>query len=61
MDGIGVVDRLWGLSSDWFLDLHDGRQLRIPVDLGAPMAKSHQEEEIAQKLVESVSVNRKVA
>jgi hypothetical protein len=56
MKGIGEVDRSWGSSSDWFLDLRDGRRLRIPIDLRTPMAKSHQDEEIARKLVEWVSV-----
>jgi hypothetical protein len=30
---IGEVDRLWGSSRDWFLDLRDGRRLRLLVDL----------------------------
>ena len=58
MKGIGEVDRSWGSSSDRFLDLRDGRRLRIPVDLRAPMTKSHQDEEIARKLVEWVSTKR---
>ena len=61
MEGIGVIDRSWGSSSDWFLDLRDGRQLRIPVDLGDPLAKSHQEQVIAQKLVEWASAKRHMA
>jgi hypothetical protein len=60
MKDIGEVHRSWGSSSDWFLDLRDGRRLRIPVDLRAPVAKSHREEIIAQKLVEWVSVKRGV-
>ena len=58
MQGIGVVDRSWGSSSDWFLDLRDGRRLRIPVDLSAPMAKTPQEEAIAQKLLQWISEKR---
>lgn len=25
LQGIGKVDRTWGSSSDWFIDLRDGR------------------------------------
>jgi hypothetical protein len=55
MKGFGVVERSWGSSNDWFLDLRDGRQLCVPVDLSAPVAKSPQEEEIAQKLLQWVT------
>ena len=33
MQGVGMVDRSWGTPRDWFLDLRDGRRLRIPVDI----------------------------
>lgn len=56
MKGIGEVDRSWGLSSDWFLDLRDGRHLRIQVDLRAPVVDAHQKEEvITQKLIHWIS------
>jgi hypothetical protein len=51
MQGFGVVDSPWRSSSDWFLDLRDGRRLRIPVDLSATVSKSPQEEALAQKLL----------
>ena len=47
MQDFGVVGRSWGTSSDWFLDLCDGRRLRIPVDLSATVLKSPQEEAMA--------------
>ncbi len=50
--------RSWGSSSDWFLDLRDGRHLRIPVDLSATMSESPQEEALAQKLLQWVSEKR---
>uniref|UniRef100_A0A2N9GHU0 Uncharacterized protein n=1 Tax=Fagus sylvatica TaxID=28930 RepID=A0A2N9GHU0_FAGSY len=45
--GVGSVDKSWGLSSDWFIDLRDGRRLRIPMDLLNPEATK-------QKLIQSV-------
>jgi hypothetical protein len=54
MQGIGVVEKSWGSSSDWFLDLRDGRRLHLPVDLSATVAKTPQEEALAQKLLQWV-------
>ena len=58
MQGIGVVEQSWGSSSDWFLDLRDGRRLRLLVDLSATVAKTPQEEALAQKLLQWVSEKR---
>ena len=33
LKGVGEVDRTWGSSSEWFIDLRDGRGLRLPMDL----------------------------
>jgi hypothetical protein len=56
---LGEVDRLWGSSWDWFIDLRDGRQVRIPVDLRSPVAEMCQPEDaITQKLVHWVSSQR---
>uniref|UniRef100_A0A2N9GEX2 Reverse transcriptase domain-containing protein n=1 Tax=Fagus sylvatica TaxID=28930 RepID=A0A2N9GEX2_FAGSY len=34
--GSAEVNRTWGSTRDWFIELRDGRRLRIPVDLRAP-------------------------
>ncbi len=53
------MDRLWGSSRDWFIDLRDGRQLCISVDLRSPVVEFCQPEDaITQKLVHWVSLQR---
>jgi hypothetical protein len=53
------VDRSWGSSRDWFIDLRDGRRLRIPVDLRSPVAEMcRPEDAITQKLVQWVTSQR---
>jgi hypothetical protein len=53
MQGIGEVNRTWGSPRDWFIELRDGRRLRIPVDLKAPVPDSpHEDDAIAKKLVQ---------
>jgi hypothetical protein len=53
MQGIGEVNRTWGSARDWFIELRDGRRLRIPVDLKAPVPDSpHEDDAIAKKLVQ---------
>ena len=54
--GFGEVDRSWGLSSDSFLDLRDGRHLRILMDLRNLRADSQLKvEAITLKLTQWVS------
>jgi hypothetical protein len=56
---IGEVDRSWGSSRDCFIDLRDGRRLRIPVDLRSPVAEMcRPEDAITQKLAQWVSEQR---
>jgi hypothetical protein len=56
LQGIDEVDRTWGSSSDWFIDLRDGRQLRLQMDLRG-LADDSQlvEAETTQKLIQWVS------
>jgi hypothetical protein len=53
---VGEVDRSWGSSRDWFIDLKDGRRLRLPADLRSPIADmGRNDDAITQKLVQWVS------
>jgi hypothetical protein len=53
------VDRSWGSSRDWFIDLRDGRRLRLPADLRSPIADmGRTDDAITQKLVQWVSSQR---
>uniref|UniRef100_A0A2N9EFL4 Reverse transcriptase domain-containing protein n=1 Tax=Fagus sylvatica TaxID=28930 RepID=A0A2N9EFL4_FAGSY len=57
---IGEVDRSWGSSRDWFLDLRDGRTLRIPVDLRSPVTElCRPEDAITQKLTQKFNGSRR--
>uniref|UniRef100_A0A2N9FU80 Reverse transcriptase domain-containing protein n=1 Tax=Fagus sylvatica TaxID=28930 RepID=A0A2N9FU80_FAGSY len=59
---IGEVDRSWGSSRDWFIDLRDGRRLRIPVDLRSSVTVlSQPEDAITQKLVNWVKSQREAS
>uniref|UniRef100_A0A2N9FRM3 Reverse transcriptase domain-containing protein n=1 Tax=Fagus sylvatica TaxID=28930 RepID=A0A2N9FRM3_FAGSY len=59
MQEVGVVDRSWGSSRDWFIDLRNGRRIRIPVDLRTPVADGcSPEDAITQKLIQWVSSQR---
>ena len=50
--GVGVMDQSWGSSRDWFIDLRDGRRIRIPVDLRTPVSVGcPPEDAITQKLI----------
>jgi hypothetical protein len=56
---VGEVDRSWGSSRDWFIDLRDGRRLRLPADLRSPIADmGRNDDAITQKLVQWVSSQR---
>jgi hypothetical protein len=56
---VGEVDRSWGSSRDWFIDLRDGRRLRLPADLRSPIADMGRTDDvITQKLVQWVSSQR---
>jgi hypothetical protein len=53
------VDRSWGSSRDWFIDLRDGRRLRLLADLRSPIADmGRTDDAITQKLVQWVSSQR---
>jgi hypothetical protein len=54
--GIGMVAKTWGSSSDWFIDLRDGRRVRLPLDLNNPVA--YYDAETTQKLIQWVSSHR---
>jgi hypothetical protein len=56
--GVGAVAKTWGSSNDWFIDLRDGRRLRIPLDLFNPI--TDHEETTTQKLIQWVSSQRDV-
>jgi hypothetical protein len=58
LKGIGEVDRTWGSSSEWFIDLRDGRRLRLPMDLRGTAVEA--EVETTQKLIQWVSSHRDV-
>jgi hypothetical protein len=59
MQGVGVVDWSWGSSRDWFIDLRDGRRIRIPVDLRTPVSDGCPPEDvITQKLIQWASSQR---
>jgi hypothetical protein len=53
---IGAVAKTWGSSSDWFIDLRDGRRLRLPMDLKNPVADP--DAEITKKIIQWVSAHR---
>jgi hypothetical protein len=53
---IGVVAKMWGSSSDWFIDLRDGRRVRLPMDLNNPVADP--EAKITRKIIQWVSAHR---
>uniref|UniRef100_A0A2N9F9H8 Uncharacterized protein n=1 Tax=Fagus sylvatica TaxID=28930 RepID=A0A2N9F9H8_FAGSY len=53
---VGPTDKTWGSSSDWFIDLRDGRRLRIPMDLQVPVTDPAVES--TQKLIQWVSSHR---
>ena len=56
---LSEVDRSWGSSRDWFLDLRDRRRLWIPVDLRSLVAEMRRPEDaVTQKLVQWVSSQR---
>jgi hypothetical protein len=56
MQGIGEVNRTWGSTHDWFIELRDGRRLRLPVDLRAPVPdSSHEGDVITKKLLQWLS------
>uniref|UniRef100_A0A2N9G6G4 Endonuclease/exonuclease/phosphatase domain-containing protein n=1 Tax=Fagus sylvatica TaxID=28930 RepID=A0A2N9G6G4_FAGSY len=56
---VGEVDRSWGSSRDWFINLRDGRRLRLPADLRSPIADiGRNDDAITQKLVQWVSSQR---
>uniref|UniRef100_A0A2N9FK77 Transposase MuDR plant domain-containing protein n=1 Tax=Fagus sylvatica TaxID=28930 RepID=A0A2N9FK77_FAGSY len=43
---IQEVDRTWGTASDWFIDLWDGRRLRLPMHLPpSPLVQSNNNDE----------------
>jgi hypothetical protein len=54
--GSGAVAKTWGSSTDWFIDLRDGRRVRLPMELSNPVAD--QEVETTQKLIQWVSAHR---
>ncbi len=56
LQGIGAVAKTWGSSSDWFIDLRDGRRVRLPMDLSTPVADH--EDETTKKLIQWVSAHR---
>ena len=57
MQRVGVVDRSWGSSRDWFIDLKDGRQIRILVDLRTLVADGcPPKDAITQKLIQWASL-----
>uniref|UniRef100_A0A2N9FZM9 Reverse transcriptase domain-containing protein n=1 Tax=Fagus sylvatica TaxID=28930 RepID=A0A2N9FZM9_FAGSY len=59
--GIGKVNRTWGSTRDWFIELRDGRRLRIPVDLRAPAPVSdspHEGDAITKKLFQWLSLHQ---
>jgi hypothetical protein len=59
MQEVGVVDRSWGSSRDWFIDVRNGRQIRIPMDLRTPVADGcSPEDAITQKLIHWASSQR---
>ena len=53
---VGPMDKTWGSSSDWFIDLRDGHRLRIPMDLRVPVIDPAVES--TQKLIQWVSSHR---
>uniref|UniRef100_A0A2N9HT72 Reverse transcriptase zinc-binding domain-containing protein n=1 Tax=Fagus sylvatica TaxID=28930 RepID=A0A2N9HT72_FAGSY len=60
MQGIGEVNRTWGSTHDWFIELRDSRRLRILVDLRAPVPDSpHEGDEITKKLFQWLSSHQK--
>ena len=56
LQGIGAVAKTWGSSSDWFIDLRDGRRVRLPMDLSTPVADH--KDETTKKLIQWVSAYR---
>ena len=59
LKGVGMVDRSWGTPQDWFLELRDGRRLRIPVDIRTPVADGCLTEDVlTQKLIQWASSQR---
>ena len=48
--------KTWGSSNDWFIDLRDGRRVRLPMELSNPIADH--EDETTQKLIQWVSAHR---
>ena len=49
------VDRTWGTANDWFIDLQDGRRLRLPMDIQrSDVGQSSLEDEdpTTQKLIQ---------
>ena len=55
LHGIGAVAKTWGSSSEWFIDLRDGRRVRLPIDLHNPVADH--EDETTQQLIQWVSAH----
>jgi hypothetical protein len=51
--GCGAVTKTWGSSSEWFIDLCDGRRVRLPMDMHNPVADH--DIETTQKLIQWVS------
>ncbi len=56
LQGTGAVAKTWGSSSDWFMDLRDGRRVRLPMDLSTPVADH--EDETTKKLIQWVSAHK---
>uniref|UniRef100_A0A2N9H333 Reverse transcriptase domain-containing protein n=1 Tax=Fagus sylvatica TaxID=28930 RepID=A0A2N9H333_FAGSY len=54
--GTSAVAKTWGSSSEWFLDLRDGRRVRLPMELSNPVV--NQDAETTQKLIQWVSAHR---
>jgi hypothetical protein len=54
--GVGAVAKTWGSSNDWFIDLRDGRRIRISLELFNPVTDD--EDKTTQKLIQWVSSQR---
>ena len=55
LQGIGAVAKTWGSSSEWFIDLRNGRRVRLPMDLHNPVPVH--EDETTQQLIQWVSAH----
>ena len=55
LHGIGAVAKTWGSSSEWFIDLRNGRRVRLPMDLHNPVPVH--EDETTQQLIQWVSAH----